>query len=627
MLNVRLGGVVRPMLLTLLVVSLITACSGDSPSTPAPSVVTRVQVTPDSAVVEIGKTQTFSAQALTATGTPVSGRTVQWSSDKQSVATVDGAGVVTAAGAGTAKITATVDGISASVPVRVPERPVLTLAFAQDSLILDRWADTAKAVATVQDQSGAVLTDVSLVWESLNPAVAKVSSTGLVESVALGIGKVRVKASRPGSENVQRELAVHVVAQKNPVCTAPRRITRGSASSAITFGPAEILSLPALAHDGGRSLAADYDGDGDTDIVRLEYSYPSSKTYTGTVTILRNEGGTLVDATSAVLPRRVVPNHPRDFEVADFTGDGVADLYVAQHGFDASPFPGAPNLFLTRQSSQLVDEFSTRFSPASNVAFSHGSSAGDVDCDGDLDLVELNANQNAPHYLFLNNGSGRFVAASLDAFPIGGGGVRWQEASFIDFDADGDPDLYLGSVSGRDGNVDVLLINDGFGRFRQRPGIQLPPPVYTPDHAVNNAKAADFNGDGFEDLFFFEISRPFGGSSVLRLWLNTGKGGFTDASAAWNLPSQCSAEIVEPLHVRDFNRDGWPDVLLPPQCYNLGGAGLLMNTGTGFRFVAFKTIEPWLEHDVGTPIDVDGDGKLDFFFGEHGGNPVLVRGR
>lgn len=501
----------------------------------------------------------------------------------------------------------------------------LGLTFARDTLVLDQWADTASVAVTVRDQDGQLVSNASLAWESLDTTVVRVHSSGRLESLGLGTATVRVTARHAGADDVQGDLTVRVVLQPNAMCTAPTAPTRGAASSAITFGPAQILSLPGLAHDGGRSLAADYDGDGDTDIVRLEYSYPSSATYSGRMTVFRNDGGTLVDATTAVLPSPVVPDHPRDFEIADFTGDGLADLYVAQHGYDANPFPGTPNLFLTWRNGQLANEFSTRFSPASNVAFSHGSSAADVDCDGDLDLVELNANDNAPHYLFLNDGSGGFTAASPAAFPIGSGGVRWQEASFIDFDADGDPDLYLGSVSGRDGNVDALLVNDGFGRFRQREGIQLPPPAYTPDHAVNNAKAADFNGDGFEDLFFFEISRPFGGSSVLRLWLNNGQGGFTDASAAWNLPSQCSAEVVEPLYVRDFNRDGWPDVLLPPQCYNLGGAGLLMNTGTGFQFVAFSSIETWLEHDVGTPIDVQGDGTLDLFFGEHGGNPILVR--
>lgn len=509
-----------------------------------------------------------------------------------------------------------------------PAAVTLVVSLSSDTLTLDRWADTATAVVSVRDQNGATPTGVSLAWQSIDPAVATVSSGGVVQSVALGTGRVRVTASRGGSASVEKELTVRVVAQKNVRCVAAPSAARGAASGAITLGPAQILTaLSSKTHAGSRSLAADYDGDGDTDIVRLEYSYPTSQPYTGTVRVFRNTAGTLSDATSAVVQGTIVPDHPRDFEVRDFTGDGVADIYVAQHGFDATPFPGAPNLFLTRSGSQLANEFGARFTPASGAAFSHGSAAADVDCDGDADLVELNLTSAAPNQLFLNDGSGRFSRASATAFPIGSGsgGQRWQETAFIDFDADGDPDLYLGARSGNGWNEDALLVNDGFGRFRQRAGIQLPAPAFAAAHGVNNAKAADFNGDGREDLLLFEIPQPFSTSSAIRLWLNAGNGVFADAGAAWGLPAQCTGEVIEPLYVRDMNGDGWPDVVLPSGCPNLGGAGLLLNTGSRFQFRAFSTIESWLAQDWATPADVDGDGKVDLFFGERGGNPVLVR--
>ena len=505
---------------------------------------------------------------------------------------------------------------------------VLTVSFPGDEVVLDRWADTVTATATVRDQNGGTPSGVSLAWQSLDPGVAQVSTSGVIQSVALGTGRVRVTASRAGSADAQRELTVRVVAQKNAVCVAPTAVARGAASGAISLGPAQILTpLTAPTHDGSRSLAADYDGDGDTDIVRLEYSYPTSDPYTGTVRVFRNDGGTLSDATAAVVQGTITPDHPRDFEVRDFTGDGVADLYVAQHGFDAEPFPGAPNLFLTRSGAQLTNAFATRFTPAPSNAFSHGSAAADVDCDGDLDIAELNVSPAVPNQLLLNNGSGQFTRAGTASFPVGGGaaGQRWQEPEFVDFDVDGDPDLFLGARSGPGFNEDVLLVNDGFGRFRQRAGVTVPSPVFTARHGVNSARSADFNGDGRPDLILFEIPQPFSTSSAIRLWLNDGSGGFSDARTAWGLPAQCNAEVIEPLYVRDLNGDGWPDVLLPNGCPNLGGAGILMNTGTGFRFVPYSTIEPWLAQDVATPIDVDGDGKLDLFFGERGGNPVLVR--
>lgn len=607
------------------------ACGGDGsgPTNPGTPAVASVRVSPDSAVVEVGATRSFSAQALSANGAVISGLSVQWTSDAAAVATVSANGVVTAKQAGTAGITATVKGIVGSASVRVPEPTPVTLAisFARDTLILDRWGDTASTAVSVRDQNGTLLDDATVAWQSLDPAVADVSSGGVVESVAAGTAVVRVTASRTGSDDVQGDITVLVVAQQNAMCAAPSPLARGGATGAITFGPAQILtSITTPTHDGSRSLAGDYDGDGDTDIVRLEYSYPSSDPYTGTVLVFRNDGGTLVDATASVLQGAIVPDHPRDFEIADFTGDGVVDFYVAQHGYDAEPFPGAPNLFLTRSGALLGDAFATSFSPASTSGFSHGSTAADVDCDGDLDLVELNLLSGTPNHLFINDGSGHFSAAPSEAFPISGdhSTQRWQEAEFIDFDSDGDPDLYLGARSGTGWNEDVLLVNDGFGNFRETAAVQLPAPVFSPEHGVNNAKAADFDGDGLDDLLLFEIPQPFSTSSAIRLWLNDGDGTFTDASAAWGLPSQCTAEMIEPLYVRDMNRDGWPDVIIPASCPNLGMAGLLMNTGSGFQHVAFSTIEPWLEWDVATPADINGDGELDLFFGERGGNPVLV---
>lgn len=504
----------------------------------------------------------------------------------------------------------------------------LAVTLASDTVTLDRWADTTTVSVTVRDQNGATPSGVSLSWQTLDLAVATVTTGGVVQSVGLGTGRVRVTASRSGSASVEKEVTVRVVPQENARCVAPTAAARGAPTGSINLGPAQILtSLSSKTHAGSRSLAADYDGDGDTDIVRLEYSYPTSQPYTGTVRVFRNDAGALTDATASVVQGGIVPDHPRDFEVRDFTGDGVADVYVAQHGFDAAPFPGAPNLFLTRVGAQLANAFATRFTPASTTAFSHGSTSGDVDCDGDVDLVELNLTAGAANQLFLNDGGGRFSAAPVTAFPIGAGssGQRWQEAAFIDFDADGDPDLYLGARSGTGWNEDALLVNDGFGRFRQRAGVQLPAPVFSPAHGVNNAKAADFNGDGREDLLLFEIPQPFSTSSAIRLWLNGGNGSFTDAGAAWGLPTQCTSEVIEPLYVRDMNGDGWPDVVIPSGCPNLGGAGLLLNTGSRFQFRGFSTIESWLGQDWATPADVDRDGKLDLFFGDRGGNPVLVR--
>ena len=516
----------------------------------------------------------------------------------------------------------------------IPTAPTaLSVTTSRDSLVLDAWADTASLSATVRDQAGAVVTTSSTVWSSLDTAVVTVGSTGALVSVRPGVAKVRVTASLGTATPGTKDVTVTVARQRNAACVSPPAIARGAAAGTPVFGTTVsiLTDLPVPAWDGSRTFPADYDGDGDADIVRIEYSYPKSTPYGGTTRVFRNDAGTLRDATAQVLSAAVVPDHARDFEIADFTGDRVPDIFVAQHGFDAAPFPGAANLLFTRSGTQLVERASTAFTPYSRTAFSHAAASADVECDGDLDLIELNLNANAPNRLFLNSGSGNFSTAPLSAFPIGAisqtTSQRWQEAEFIDFDSDGDPDLFLGARSGNGWNEDVMMVNDGFGRFRVTASVKLPSPKFTAEHGVNNVKSADFNGDGRPDLLLFEIPKPFTTTSAIRLWLNAGNGQFQDASAAWGLPATCGAEMIEPLFVTDFNKDGWPDVALPPGCPELGNGGILFNRGTTFASFRYSTIQPWLDFGLVTPLDIDSDGDPDLFFSDRGkGNPpVLVR--
>jgi hypothetical protein len=506
----------------------------------------------------------------------------------------------------------------------------ISIALSRDSLVMDTWGDTTTVQATVRNQAGTTLSNATLRWESLDAATATVSGTGQVSSVKVGSTKVRVTASVAGVTDASAELSVRVALQRNPACRVPVAATRGSAQGAPNYGSAFTIlpGIPAVSWPGYRAIGVDYDGDGDTDLLRLEYMYPSSPGpyQKGVVKLFRNDNASFTDVSSTVLSAPVGPDHQRDFEVRDFTGDGIADVYVAVHGYDASPFPGAPNLFFTKSGTQFVESAATAFAPYQTNGFTHGTAAADVDCDGDLDIVEIQANQNVPSNLFLNNGSGKFTLAPASAFPPGSGTQRYQEGEFLDFDNDGDPDLYLGCQSNTLCTGDVLYVNDGFGRFRIGSGITLPAPGYTPVHAINQAKSADFNGDGWADLLTFEIDKPFTSTSKIRLWINQKNGSFTDQSAAWGLPTTCSTEMIEPLFIRDMNNDGWPDVMLRERCAELANSsGILFNRGTGFTYFPYTNIQSYLQYDEATPADVNGDGKLDLLFATRGGDRGWVR--
>ena len=107
----------------ILILTLAAACGGgDGPATP-PAVAT-VTVSLASTTLDAGATTQATAVPLDAGGQTLTGRTVTWSSSPSAVATVDAtSGLVTARTAGTAQITATVDGRSGSAAVTVRAAP------------------------------------------------------------------------------------------------------------------------------------------------------------------------------------------------------------------------------------------------------------------------------------------------------------------------------------------------------------------------------------------------------------------------------------------------------------------------------------------------------------------------
>jgi uncharacterized protein YjdB len=158
--------------------------------------VARVRIQPDSMVLMIGSTGTFSAAALDAQGNVLAGRTVTWTlANPQGgfgpgyVATLGAGAVVTGVGQGTATVTATVEGVSATATVRVIPVPVARLTVRPDSLDL-LPGTSAELFAVALDAQGNVLTGRQVTWTSSDPRVAPVGSTGTVAGVADGTATI-----------------------------------------------------------------------------------------------------------------------------------------------------------------------------------------------------------------------------------------------------------------------------------------------------------------------------------------------------------------------------------------------------------------------------------------------------
>jgi hypothetical protein len=126
---------------------------------------------------------------------------VTWTTAAPTVATVAN-GVVTAVAPGTATITATVEGRTASTVATVERAPVATVSVATPtvSVLVDSMVQLA---AVVRDDSGATLTDRPVAWSSANTAVVQVSATGQLRGIAPGTAVVTAASEgRSGTATV-----------------------------------------------------------------------------------------------------------------------------------------------------------------------------------------------------------------------------------------------------------------------------------------------------------------------------------------------------------------------------------------------------------------------------------------
>jgi uncharacterized protein YjdB len=161
-----------------------------------PTGLATVTVTPSLATIEgIGERISLTATARTATGETVQNPALSWSTQQPSVASVS-SGVVTSLSEGTAKITvtfqdgadtATIQVIAASVP---PSSSTLTVSPTEASL--QGIGNTLSLLAIGRTQSGGTISSSNFTWTSLDPAIATVSSGGLVTSTGTGTTKITV---------------------------------------------------------------------------------------------------------------------------------------------------------------------------------------------------------------------------------------------------------------------------------------------------------------------------------------------------------------------------------------------------------------------------------------------------
>ncbi|MBL8754632.1 MAG: VCBS repeat-containing protein [Planctomycetes bacterium] len=259
--------------------------------------------------------------------------------------------------------------------------------------------------------------------------------------------------------------------------------------------------------------------------------------------------------------------------LADFDGDGDLDLLL---GSPTQPVPPVPPM------QRFANDGFGNFSPVQNVAVPwtyQRYRPGDVDGDGDVDLLTPNGN-----FLDLFASTGNGVLAHLGQVP----GVPPMEivndVVFADLDGDGDRDIVGGQLQG----TLPVYRNDGTGTFSVGGTVQLLPGVYAWAIA-----GGDIDGDGAPDLVVSE-------SGTLSWFRNLGANGFARVLGVFPPGAGFGSFALV-----DVDEDGDLDVWTSHYAIKL-----LRNDGAGVFQDATADVAPQALNPT-VFLDFDEDGDID----------------
>ncbi|NND88189.1 MAG: T9SS type A sorting domain-containing protein [Flavobacteriaceae bacterium] len=357
------------------------------------------------------------------------------------------------------------------------------------------------------------------------------------------------------------------------------------AHAQLTFTYNLVDNSQTTANAANSVTAADFDGDGDIDIVGASFQSDVFMLY-------RNDGAGNFSP-EIIEDDPAVANGARFVRAADINQDGFMDVIGTSSSADVY-------LWFQNDGSGFFTTIVIDSGSLANEAY--GMDAADFNDDGNIDLVG-GANFGNAVAIYANDGTGTFTLFSN----LSGGaitdGVRAVEVA--DLDGDTDPDIL---VAANDGDTYSWFENDGSGIFTNH--------IISNSANANGAsqiKAADLDGDGDLDVV--------GASNLADVFLwfeNDGAQNFTERI----IDATTYSDGPRGVTLTDLDQDGDIDVITASITQDV--FAFYENDGSG-------VFSPNLISDVQaetsgafsvTTADVDGDAVEDVIVAANGADAV-----
>ncbi len=329
--------------------------------------------------------------------------------------------------------------------------------------------------------------------------------------------------------------------------------------------------------------------------------------------------------------------------IGDYNADGFDDVYLTCVG---------TNTLLANQGDGTFRNVTQSSKTGDGNRWSTSAAFADLNRDGLLDLYVCNyvtydpkqplncrnsKGENRichpreippwPNACFINQGDGSFAESAKDRGLVAPDGKSLGVA-VADFDADGDPDIYVAN----DTTANFLFDNRGDGHFNER-GLLLGCASNYEGllQASMGLAIADFDRNGFLDIYsthYYEESNT--------LYRNLGAAGFQDITGRVGLHTPTLQSLAFGTVMQDFDGDGWQDLFVTnghvenyadnpilkmrPQFFQYNGTRWIETSENVGEFFAGK----YVGRGVAT-LDYDGDGDLDIAVVHQNAPSALLR--